>query len=422
MKSITKFFSLTFMFLFLIFFTSAASAASTQRADGQFTLMETQITNNESDQTDPAIYGDNMVWQDERNGNWDIYLYNLSTSAETRITTNESNQTKPAISEDKIVWQDYRNGNWDIYMYELSTQKEIQITDESSDQVNPAICKDRIVWQDDKNGNWDIHMYDLSTLKEAQITTDKSDQTEPAIYGDRIVWQDGREGRDIYLYELSTSRRLFNLFWNSQNFELLSIVTGSDTSKIRKFIKCLTSKEIDVATCECNKYESAAIYGNKVVWADRRNLDLGNPTNPDNTTNLENTNSESPNIYSSGIYTYDISNSTEALIINVFNSDGSCLLPAIYGNTIVWQDSRNGNSDIYMYDLSNSIETRITINESNQVKPAIYGNRIIWQDSCNGNWDLYMCTLAQEDAKPLSPVSNAYKSGLNLISQLLRLK
>ena len=100
------FYSVILTFLFLISFTSAASAASTQHVDGQFTLIETQITNNESAQIDPAIYGDRIVWQDERNGNWDIYMYNLSISTETRITTNESNQTEPAICGDRIVWQD----------------------------------------------------------------------------------------------------------------------------------------------------------------------------------------------------------------------------------------------------------------------------------------------------------------------------
>ncbi len=257
------------VFLFLIFFTSVTSAASTQHVDSQFTLIETQITNNESDQIDPAIYGDRVVWQDERNGNWDIYMYNLSTSTETCITTNESNQTKPAIYGDRIVWQDERNGNRDIYMYDLSTQKETRITDESSDQVNPAIYKDRIVWQDERNGNWDIYMYDLSTQMETQITTNKSDQIEPVIYGDRIVWQDEREGREIYLHELSTSRRLFNLFWNNQNLDLFSIVTGSDKSKVQKVMKSLTSREIGITTYESDKYEPAAIYGNKIVWADR---------------------------------------------------------------------------------------------------------------------------------------------------------
>jgi len=47
-------YSVILTFVFLISFTSAASAASTQHVDGQFTLIETQITNNESAQIDPG--------------------------------------------------------------------------------------------------------------------------------------------------------------------------------------------------------------------------------------------------------------------------------------------------------------------------------------------------------------------------------
>ena len=66
-------------------------------------------------------------------------------------------------------------------------------------------------------------------------------------------------------------------------------------------------------------------------------------------------------------------------------------------------------------------ETQITTNLSNSEHPAIYGNTIVWQDDRNGNSNIYICTLTPADIKPHSPVSNAYESGLNLISQLLRL-
>ncbi|MDW5552330.1 MAG: cell surface protein, partial [Methanosarcina sp.] len=100
---------------FLIFVLSTASAATVP------TITETRITTNESAQLDPAIYENMIVWTDARNGifdeygnrkNLDIYMYDLSTSKETQITTNESNQSMPAIYGNRIVWQDDRNGNW----------------------------------------------------------------------------------------------------------------------------------------------------------------------------------------------------------------------------------------------------------------------------------------------------------------------
>jgi beta propeller repeat protein len=293
-------------------------------------------------------------------------------------------------------------------MYDLSTWEETRITYESSRQINPAIYKDRIVWQDERNGNWDIYTYDLSTHKETQITDDKSGQTEPVIYGDRIVWQDERNGREIYLYELSTSRMLFNLFWNHQNLDLLSIFSGSNKLNAHKIIKRLTSKETSITTYESDDYEPAAIYGNKIVWADRRNPNLDNPYT-----------------YNPGIYMYDLSSSTETLVTSGFNSDEISdelsLLPVIYGKKIVWQDGRSGNSDIYMYDLSTSTEIRVTVDESKQEMPSIYGDRIVWQDDRNKNPDIYMCTLTPANVNLLSSFSNPYTSGLNLINEWFKI-
>ena len=69
--------------------------------------------------------------------------------------------------------------------------------------------------------------------------------------------------------------------------------------------------------------------------------------------------------------------------------------PDIYGDRIVWQDSRNGylDDDIYMYDLSTSKETRITSSGS-VYHPNIYGDRIVWYDVRNVNWDIYMYDLS----------------------------
>ena len=89
---------------------------------------EFQITTDVKDQRSPAIYGDIVVWVDERNGNEDIYGYYLSTQEEFPITTEPHDQSSPAIYQDIVVWADTRNGNTDIYGFNLLTQKEFQIT------------------------------------------------------------------------------------------------------------------------------------------------------------------------------------------------------------------------------------------------------------------------------------------------------
>ena len=58
------------------------------------------------------------------------------------------------MAEHIIVWEDYRNGDADLYGYNLYTQTEFVITSAVGDQINPAItpCPDRegfwVIWED----------------------------------------------------------------------------------------------------------------------------------------------------------------------------------------------------------------------------------------------------------------------------------
>ncbi len=162
---------------------------------------EFQITSNESGQGAPEIYGNIVVWTDDRNGNLDIYGYNLSTKEEFQITTDPYDQESPAIYGDIVVWEDYRNVYADIYGYNLKTKEEFQITTDEDNQMGPAIYGDIVVWMgmDSESYNLDIYGYNLKTKEEFRITTDPDFQRFPAIYENVVVWVDFRSGKgDIY--------------------------------------------------------------------------------------------------------------------------------------------------------------------------------------------------------------------------------
>lgn len=156
-----------------------------------------QITIDPSDQEHPSIWGNKIVWQDERNekkNEEDIYLYDLSSGKEIPICTHPSRQIRPDIFGEIIVWEDERNGNSDIYMYDLSTKQEIRITTDGSDQERPSIYGDKIVWHDERNGGfpyYDIYMYDLRTKKEVRITQGRAKRSAPDIFENKIIWEEG---------------------------------------------------------------------------------------------------------------------------------------------------------------------------------------------------------------------------------------
>jgi FOG: PKD repeat len=351
MRTNKKLYSVTLasvaLILFLTLISSAASAASP-------TVTETQITTNPSNSENPVIYGNTIVWQDDRNGNWDIYIFNLSTKEQIH-TTNTANQVSPDIYGNRVVWEDERNGGHDIYLQDLATKKQTRITT-SGKALYPKIHDYRIVWMDGRNGgsldenshpvgNWDIYMYDVSTSKEYQITTNNSTQMIPDIYKDKIVWHDERnmgenpyEHVQIYMYNLSTS-----------------VESPVNYGEGAYFVQ-----------------SSPRIYGNKIVWMAES---VGTNYN---------------------IYVYDLSTSTLDMIGYPYGY-GYASQPAIYGNRIVWPEGGEpGSTDIMMYDISTSTGAQITTNTSHKYSPEIYGDRIVWQDSRNGNWDIYMATLSSK--------------------------
>ncbi len=356
--------------------------------------------------------------------NWDIFMYDLSVDsdidgtpnylenprpepdlAKTRITYNASDQINPEIYCNVIVWEDFRYGNYDIYMYDLEEDTdgdgipnylegtrpepdpaERRITDNIAHQEDPAVYGSKIVWVDKRNGNNDIFIYDLLSGKEAILagqdeTGDpkfRAKQDKPDIYGSKVVWLD--EGyslgtREVCLYNLSTDSDgdgVPNFLDDNRPVPdpaQLRITTTSETEKspciYQNFIVYIRSNNIfiyDLDTKEEYRLTASSgsqnidanvcdIHGFKVVWAfndggkDLFVYDLFLDSDTDGIPNYRDDDTPSPD-------------PAESQITN--ESEPEYMLPAVFSNKIAWHDSRNSTRDIYLFVLTENLPPEIT--------------------------------------------------------------
>ncbi len=178
-----------------------------------------------------------LTWQDNRSGSTlDIYAQRVDLTGTAQwaangiaICTAIDYQEKPILCSDGvggviITWQDQRNGNYDIYAQRIDATGSVlwaadgvPICTAKNDQLNPQICSDGmggaiLIWEDERSGDCDIYAQRIDaigTIKWAvngtAICTAIYSQQYPQICTDGaggviIIWQDGRSASETDLY------------------------------------------------------------------------------------------------------------------------------------------------------------------------------------------------------------------------------
>jgi beta propeller repeat protein len=317
------------------------------------TFTERAVCTDLHDQVSPAVDGNRVVWQDERDAvpvyspivyrkNVRIRMKDLSTGSERFINANADGFTslEPDISGSRVVWGSVLPGasgssSWYFFVssYNVLNSTGRVLSTVAQDGYDAAISGNRVVYCPMSDG--DLYLYDFGTGTSKRVGTGDSGNSEPSISGTRIAytWWNYNPAtwaghHDIWVYDLAAQK--------------------------------------DIQICGNSADQgNPDISGTRIVWEDKRN---GNYD----------------------IYMYDMATKVERRITsNAADQED----PSISGNRIVWTDYRNGKGDIYLYDLAANREQRVTYNSADQSQPDIAGNRIVWADSRNGNNDIYMAEI-----------------------------
>ena len=158
------------------------------------------------------------------------------------------------------------------------------------------------------------------TGTETRITADPGDQYDPSISGNLVVFTDERgSDTDVYDYDISKGQEL----------------------------------PVVVAP---NNQELTDVSGNRIVYTDYRTADII-------------------------VYQVDtgqsinLTEADKAAVGHPFNA----VDPSIDGNLVAWEDTRDGNMEIYARDMLTNEERRVTNFPEVDEKPAVGNGVIVWQ-------------------------------------------
>ncbi|HOI58931.1 MULTISPECIES: Ig-like domain-containing protein [unclassified Methanoculleus] len=313
----------------------------------------------------PDIDGDMIVWEDDRNGNKDIYFgtvdefRNKSPSpyiyVGERITSDDASQEKPSISGDYIVWQDNRDGNWDIYLYQRSTTTTTQLTTDTGDQWLPIVRGNHVAWYDDSSGRANIVLYDIAagavmaTIDSDAKTTIPDGNTEfkPALSEKYVAWIEDADERAWY-YDIADETKMPvsatglrhswpSLYGSQIAWECYLDRSGIQDPEIYLMDLDNPSGGEQQITNAPGYQVSPALSGNIIAWEDMR---------------------DGPR----GIYMHDLATGGEGMSVFVpEDPNDEQLYPTAGGTTVAWQRGTGLNSNLYIFVYgTGSVEPAVT--------------------------------------------------------------
>jgi len=355
-----------------------------------------------------------FVWRDERTGQSRLYGQKYSINKVQQwpndiAFTTSNNQSNARISTDLnnysyITWQDDRNGNQDIYLQKYDQNgaevwtgaKKVNTEASNIDQILPAVTANTstiyIAWQDSRYDNLDIFAQKFNPAgtplwpAEIKINSDSgsANQSNVTIISDSnnnlfLAWQDNRNGNnDIYAQKYDpTGQKL----WTND------VKVNSDNGTANQ------------------NYPSLALDSSNnlyITWQDDRS---GN-----NDIYAQKYDSNGNKIWDNDVKINTDSGSTNQSYPSLAIANNNYLFFA-------WQDDRNGNNDIYAqkYDSNgnkiwdNDFKINTNLDNSDQKKPRVTTDSenysiFTWSDNRNGNYDIYAAKFL--DPGPITHIPN----------------
>jgi TolB protein len=155
-----------------------------------------------------------VVYQTDREGNWEIYLLDLASWQEYNLTQHPDEDRNPAVSPDgkRLAFESHRDGNWKIYQLDLQSDDLTRLTQDLAFDGAPTWSPDgsHIAFESYRDGNWEIYSLALEGLLLSRLTSDPAGDYAPAWSPDgrSIAFSSWRDGdKEVYVMDADGSHQ-----------------------------------------------------------------------------------------------------------------------------------------------------------------------------------------------------------------------
>jgi len=398
-----------------------------------------------------------VAWEDLRSGRRNIYAQKISDGGivlwgldGVPICMMDSDCELPDMAVDKsggtkIVWQDLREGNFDIYAQSVGLDGSLEWGARASlinssmgsvAQQKPKLAYDEdnghiVIWEDGRSGYSDIFAQKINSSgalmwgKEGlAVSVSQGIQRNPQItYAGEgsviVVWEDARSGSrwDIYAQKIAKDG---SLVWKSDGVR----VSGSDSNKMNPSVVDDGQGGAIIAWEEKGKDSRSDIFAQRissagrVFWGNKGSLVCSSPSDQVEPVIAGSAPGECVIAwvdYRNGIFNPDIfaqrigiegSPLWEEDGVPVCTAPDSQKNPSIVddgagGAIISWSDKGGGGYDIYAQRINADGTIKLTVDgvpvcqapgtqrNPRMVNDGAGGAIIVWNDFRNLNWDIY---------------------------------
>uniref|UniRef100_A0A7C4TGY3 DUF5050 domain-containing protein n=1 Tax=candidate division WOR-3 bacterium TaxID=2052148 RepID=A0A7C4TGY3_UNCW3 len=119
--------------------------------------------------------GGHIVFSSKRNGSEDIYIMNSNGTNERLLFATKFDETDPHLIGENLFFRSNRDGEFEIYKFNIKTQKILRLTFNEVPDWNPRVAPDgtKILFSRKIKNKWQLYFLNLSSSISAEVIAQK---------------------------------------------------------------------------------------------------------------------------------------------------------------------------------------------------------------------------------------------------------